>query len=58
MQHAELTLACVDVLQAKLFPHHHVTRHIAVAAGRAMAAASPSPMVRDAVEMGALAGGA
>lgn len=48
---------------AKMFPHHHVTRHIAVAAkgaaaaaGSGMLGAPPSPL--DAVDMGGLAAGA
>lgn len=54
-------------LLAKMFPHHHVTRHVAVAtAGRfgqspGMAysrAAVPPPMPLDTVDVGAIAAGA
>jgi hypothetical protein len=57
-----IAVACSPLVQAKLFPHHHVTRHIAVAAKGAvaassgMAAAPPPPL--DAVDMGGLAAGA
>lgn len=45
---------------AKMFPHHHVTRHVAVAAqGLAAAKASPSvPLSMDAVDMAGVAAGA
>lgn len=49
----------VFTVLAKMFPHHHVTRHIAVAAqGLAASKASPVPSPLDAVDMAAVAAGA
>jgi hypothetical protein len=52
-------------LLAKMFPHHHVTRHLAVAtAGRfgqppaPFRAAVPPPMPLGTVDVGAIAAGA
>lgn len=54
-------------LMAKMFPHHHVTRHVAVAAaGRmgqsmppgAYSRAVPPPMPLNTVDVGAIAAGA
>ena len=54
-------------LLAKMFPHHHVTRHVAVAAHGARAGQPsamaysrhvPPPMPLDTVDVGAIAAGA
>lgn len=53
-------------LMAKMFPHHHVTRHVAVAAagrlgqspGLVYSRHVPPPMPLDAVDVGAIAAGA
>eukprot|EP00878_Enallax_costatus_P017160 GHUV01018016.1.p1 GENE.GHUV01018016.1~~GHUV01018016.1.p1 ORF type:complete len:286 (+),score=74.02 GHUV01018016.1:743-1600(+) len=44
---------------AKMFPHHHVTRHIAVAAhGLAATSPSPSPLMMDTAHVAGIAAGA
>jgi len=55
-------------LLAKMFPHHHVTRHVAVAAqgrlgqppmgGHGHRGNVPPPMPLDTVDVGAIAAGA